>query len=1026
MDLATYMSSEPESSAPTCDPDATLTAAWLAGDNEALARLLERSLPSAYRIARCILGSDDTVADSVQEACMTATGKRHRFRTGTCFRAWFLAIVHHRAIDSARRRKRHVRRTIPLSEMPAASEPVSNASEARELISAALLHMRRDHALAVLLRHGECCDFHEIAIALGVGERTARTWVSRGMAWLDVWFRRRGSQLGLPTLAAVIASAAEGAVPEKILESMQIAIRKGTITASQTSLLARLLSIGAVAAVITLAIAFFEIDRSNVPMSGITSSELAPGSDDGASADRLAQILALPVYQVDHKGRLEVAMSRLNRRLGLARRLEWIDLRDPATRINSGLAPAPVIDQDGTVRFSNPGFIEQRADGIRVAELLDRYAATYQATWRAQGGKIVFVSTAFEVDPLEQLRARVLGALSNNEDIPIELPAAATVGVGMPLAQYLTGCRLGNLPCPAITAFIGDAEVAAAIERTLAKPESDASARLALGLALWLRIPLARDVHAHLLNRVWKDLADVGRIPDLPAPPPPIAVDALLAAVHETSDSQERWEALILAALQRNRSDIDLLRSFAAAKVRDRASILGELARAAKSDTTGGASWWAWLDEDAAGSGLLAFATSAPRSRPTENGIFQLAMGDEQHAVYSAAGALAGCRSDSAAAEFATLLTEQRPLESSARSYLLRALEQTGGAAALDDLFERLMHYGAESRSFAILAEAVDRDFLAGIPGKFVEAPTAAKRGILALALASDDPALEDAIAGMWASVANGTDCIALSKILLGSRGGSDPRGWALVEPVIKDWSDEQILQLLRANDGIELWDNAPFVAWALKIATDVSKATELRAAAIQILSSNHPQVASMLQSLARPGQEVKLRGKALLKLDDAKLAAGVIDDQNSYIRAVALRIIVHGDVDAELVERIVAHLPQEQDPELIWRSLTALWFKEGVDLMIVTPYVDHDDVVIRRVAAATVGYFRYGMSPEAAAPIIALLQVRLARESDESVRIILRQSIKEGFGMISTPEPTCTPDGRLVPTAPEQVFGNG
>src|SRR4051794_887740 len=85
------------------------TLAELVGDCDAraLMELYERHRPVAHAVARRVLRDGDLVEDALQDALLTAWSSAHRFvRTRGDARAWFLTIVHHRAVDIVRARRR--------------------------------------------------------------------------------------------------------------------------------------------------------------------------------------------------------------------------------------------------------------------------------------------------------------------------------------------------------------------------------------------------------------------------------------------------------------------------------------------------------------------------------------------------------------------------------------------------------------------------------------------------------------------------------------------------------------------------------------------------------------------------------------------------------------------------------------------------------------------------------------------------------------------------------------------------------
>jgi len=102
------------------DADRAALEAVAGGDHEAIEVLYERYKSMAYGLALRITGDASLADDVVQEAFVGAWRNAGRYATERgSVKTWLLAIVHHRAIDSIRRR----RATIELPEHEEAPPP---------------------------------------------------------------------------------------------------------------------------------------------------------------------------------------------------------------------------------------------------------------------------------------------------------------------------------------------------------------------------------------------------------------------------------------------------------------------------------------------------------------------------------------------------------------------------------------------------------------------------------------------------------------------------------------------------------------------------------------------------------------------------------------------------------------------------------------------------------------------------------------------------------------------------------------
>src|SRR6187399_1579477 len=101
--------------APT-DEDLLLAAAQ--GDQEAIGRLYDRHQGTMYGLAMRITNDAGLAQDVVQEAMLGVWRNAARFDAGRAKgRTWILALVHHRAIDALRRRRR-ASVALPEPDMP--------------------------------------------------------------------------------------------------------------------------------------------------------------------------------------------------------------------------------------------------------------------------------------------------------------------------------------------------------------------------------------------------------------------------------------------------------------------------------------------------------------------------------------------------------------------------------------------------------------------------------------------------------------------------------------------------------------------------------------------------------------------------------------------------------------------------------------------------------------------------------------------------------------------------------------------
>lgn len=121
-----------------------------AGDREAFEELYRRYSPSAYGLAVRVLGQDAIAQEVVHDAFLAVWRAPEAFDPGRgSFRAFFLSLVHHRAVDAVRREERLRRR----SERASNLEPLESEDVAEDVVETTYLRSRRGEireALATL------------------------------------------------------------------------------------------------------------------------------------------------------------------------------------------------------------------------------------------------------------------------------------------------------------------------------------------------------------------------------------------------------------------------------------------------------------------------------------------------------------------------------------------------------------------------------------------------------------------------------------------------------------------------------------------------------------------------------------------------------------------------------------------------------------------------------------------------------------------------------------------------------------
>ncbi|GED69544.1 hypothetical protein BRE01_32460 [Brevibacillus reuszeri] len=140
-------------------------------------QLVQPHLGTAFRTAFLLIHDYHLAQDAVQEALWEAYQSLHRFdeRKGTSFRAWFMKIVTHRALNLVRRKKPTTE--ITPDSIGDAQSPLESVlqQETEQQIWRVIQTMKPVHRSTVVLYYYGDFNIAEIAKMLGVFEGTVKS-----------------------------------------------------------------------------------------------------------------------------------------------------------------------------------------------------------------------------------------------------------------------------------------------------------------------------------------------------------------------------------------------------------------------------------------------------------------------------------------------------------------------------------------------------------------------------------------------------------------------------------------------------------------------------------------------------------------------------------------------------------------------------------------------------------------------------------------------------------------------------------
>lgn len=168
----------------------------VAGQGEVFARLYERYHLRAYRLAWGMTGQREAAEDLTQEIFLRAYQKLGQFRGEASFATWFYRLAINCCLQSRQRARKNLTDNTEESELIRLLDKNSNSShttetavlhqETQAIIHHALLSLKPDLRMVVILRNLEGLSYDEIAERMNCSIGTVGTWLHRAHKLLAV------------------------------------------------------------------------------------------------------------------------------------------------------------------------------------------------------------------------------------------------------------------------------------------------------------------------------------------------------------------------------------------------------------------------------------------------------------------------------------------------------------------------------------------------------------------------------------------------------------------------------------------------------------------------------------------------------------------------------------------------------------------------------------------------------------------------------------------------------------------------
>jgi RNA polymerase sigma-70 factor, ECF subfamily len=169
--------------------DEELVELVLAGQGEVFARLYERYYLRAYRLAYGMTGQREAAEDLTQEIFLRAYQKLRQFKGESRFATWFYRLTTNHCLRHRQRARRNPEEVVEdleqaLPRRGAAqgrreAETALFQQQAQTIIHKALLSLKPELRMVVVLRNLEGLSYEEIAERMDCSVGTVGTWLHR-------------------------------------------------------------------------------------------------------------------------------------------------------------------------------------------------------------------------------------------------------------------------------------------------------------------------------------------------------------------------------------------------------------------------------------------------------------------------------------------------------------------------------------------------------------------------------------------------------------------------------------------------------------------------------------------------------------------------------------------------------------------------------------------------------------------------------------------------------------------------------
>ena len=200
--------------------DHELLSAYVAGDEQAFATLVEKYFRMVYTVAVRQTGDSHLAEDIAQSVFLLLSRKARGFSTKAPVPGWLLRTTRFVCLDAIkmRRRRDQNERNLAMNLQPHLESSLE-PNRIEVLLEEALQALRPEELAGIVARFFEGKDFEEIAEMFSITEEAARKRTSRCLAKLQSFMSRRGAKASFQEISNLLMVQPAQEIAQQVLQS---------------------------------------------------------------------------------------------------------------------------------------------------------------------------------------------------------------------------------------------------------------------------------------------------------------------------------------------------------------------------------------------------------------------------------------------------------------------------------------------------------------------------------------------------------------------------------------------------------------------------------------------------------------------------------------------------------------------------------------------------------------------------------------------------------------------------------------